>query len=66
MIFLNTGLLSYLCKSDVLTKYDLTSVKYFIVGGAKLSLEVGEEFNKNFHIRLTQVYGTFFCYMFLL
>ncbi|XP_011498003.1 PREDICTED: luciferin 4-monooxygenase, partial [Ceratosolen solmsi marchali] len=56
-MLLNTGVISYLCKSNVLTKYDLSSIESIIIGGSKLSLEIGEEFNKNFHIPLTQVYG---------
>ncbi|KAJ6375405.1 hypothetical protein OIU77_000395 [Salix suchowensis] len=48
----------FLLKSDLTNKYDLSSLRRFLCGGAPLSKEVAEKFKRKFpQVEITQGYG---------
>ena len=62
-IFVGTGIINQLFKSDdVLTKFDLSSVKYILTGGSKVRAEVTNRINKVLTSgEILQGYGNYIC-----
>lgn len=59
-MFFSPTMVTHYCKSSVFKNYNLESLRFISIGGAKMSSRILQEFKSNFpNAIISQGYGTF-------